>query len=65
MGLANRAVVHYLREAGRSRDLKLKIVVDIGAVATLVGKHCPAAEVAVDATAKSRVYLAYISRYLR
>ena len=26
-------------------------VVDIGAVATLVGKHCPAAEVAVDATA--------------
>ena len=40
-------------------------VVDIGAVATLVGKHCPAAEVAVDATPISRVYLAYISRFLR
>ena len=26
-------------------------VVDIGAVAALVGAHCPAAEVAVDATA--------------
>ena len=40
-------------------------VVDIRAVATLVGKHCPAAEVAVDATPISRVYLAYISRDLR